>query len=153
MMENDDFLPQVVDLIKEGHEVTLLARGNSMRPFIEDGRDKLVFGKVDKLSVGDVILAELRKGVFVCHRIEKIEGGTVTMRGDGNTVGTETFPKERVHAKLMRIERFGKIYDMKTSCIWKVYSAIWPRLLSVRKYLLSLYRMLWLHQRPLKWKR
>ena len=152
-MENDDFLPQVVDLIKEGHEVTLLARGNSMRPFIEDGRDKLVFGKVDKLSVGDVILAELRKGVFVCHRIEKIEGGTVTMRGDGNTVGTETFPKERVHAKLMRIERLGKIYDMKTSCTWKVYSAIWPRLLSVRKYLLSLYRMLWLHQRPLKWKR
>lgn len=153
MMENDDFLPQVVDLIKEGHEVTLLARGNSMRPFIEDGRDKLVFGKVDKLSVGDVILAELRKGVFVCHRIEKIEGGTVTMRGDGNTVGTETFPKDRVHAKLMRIERLGKIYDMKTSCTWKVYSVIWPRLLSVRKYLLSLYRMLWLHQRPLKWKR
>lgn len=153
MMENDDFLPQVVDLIKEGHEVTLLARGNSMRPFIEDGRDKLVFGKVDKLSVGDVILAELRKGVFVCHRVEKIEGGTVTMRGDGNTVGTETFPKNRVHAKLMRIERLGKIYDMKTSCTWKVYSAIWPRLLSVRKYLLSLYRILWLHQRPLKWKR
>ena len=152
LMHNDTFLPQVVDLIEEGHEVTLLARGNSMRPFIENGRDKLVFGKVDQLSVGDVILAEPSEGMFVCHRIEKIDNDVITMRGDGNVVGTETFTQNHVHAKLVKINRLGKVYDLRTSRTWKIYSAIWPRLLPIRKYLLSLYRMLWMHQMPNKWK-
>lgn len=151
-MHNDTFLPQVVDLIEEGHEVTLLARGNSMRPFIEDGRDKLIFGKADALSIGDVVLAELTDGVFVCHRIEKIDNGIITMRGDGNVEGTETFGRERVRAKLMKIRRLGKTYDLSTSRTWKIYSAMWPRLLPIRKYLLSLYRLLWRHQLPAKWK-
>lgn len=152
MMQNDAFLPQVVELINSGHEVTLLARGNSMRPFIEDGRDKLIFGQVDTLSIGDVILAEPTDGVFVCHRIERIENGIVTMRGDGNTEGTETFAIERVCAKLMKVRRLGKTYDLSTSRTWKVYSAIWPRLLPARKYLLSLYRLLWRHQLPNRWR-
>lgn len=152
LLHNEAFLPQVVNLINEGHEVTLLARGNSMRPFIEDGRDKLVFGKVDKLSVGDVILAEPTKGVFVCHRIEKIDNGVITMRGDGNIIGTETFTQDRVHAKLAKVIRLGKTYDLATSRVWKMYSAVWPRLLPARKYLLPLYRLMWLHQLPEKWK-
>lgn len=92
-VENNIFLPQVVQLIEEGHKATIIARGNSMRPFVEDSRDKLVFGKVDTLSVGDVILAEVTEGHFVCHRIEKMEKGMVTMRGDGNVEGTEVFPE------------------------------------------------------------
>lgn len=153
LMPNDAFLKHVVGLIEEGHEVTLLARGNSMRPFIEDGRDTLAFRKVDKLSVGDVILAEPKDGLFVCHRIEKIDNGIITMRGDGNVVGTEMFAEDRVRAKLVTINRLGKTYNMATSRTWKIYSAIWPRLLPARKYLLSLYRLLWLHQRPFKWRK
>ena len=152
LMHNEAFLPQVVDLIEGGHAVTLLARGNSMRPFIEDGRDKLIFGKVDELSIGDVILAEPTDGVFVCHRIEKIDNGIITMRGDGNINGTETFAKERVRAKLMEVNRLGKTYNLKTSRFWKLYSAIWPRLLFARRFLLSTYRLLWLHQLPNKWR-
>lgn len=152
LMHNDAFLPQVVDLIKEGHEVTLLARGNSMLPFVEDGRDKLIFAKVDTLSIGDVILAEPTDGVFVCHRIEKMDNGIITMRGDGNIEGTETFSQERVRAKLIKISRLGKTYKLETSRVWKTYSAIWPRLLPARRALLALYRLLWWHKLPDKWK-
>ena len=152
-VENNIFLPQVVQLIEEGHKATIIARGNSMRPFIEDSRDKLVFGKVDSLSVGDVILAEVTEGHFVCHRIEKMENGMVTMRGDGNVEGTEVFPEENVRAKLVQVFRKGKTYTLTTSTLWKCYSAIWPQLLPVRRYLLALYRLLWLHQLPARWKR
>lgn len=152
-VENNIFLPQVVQLIEEGHKATIIARGNSMRPFIEDSRDKLVFGKVDSLSVGDVILAEVTEGHFVCHRIEKMEVGMVTMRGDGNVEGTEVFPEENVRAKLVQVVRKGKTYTLTTSALWKCYSAIWPKLLPVRRYLLALYRLLWLHQLPARWKR
>ena len=145
-LDNSVFLPQVVALINEGHLATIVARGNSMRPFIEDGRDKLVFGKAESFGVGDVILAEVTKGHFVCHRVESIDGDVVTMRGDGNVIGTETFHMADVRAKLLRVVRKGKVVTLADSKAWKVYSAIWPKLLPVRRYLLALYRLLWLHQ-------
>ena len=152
-VENAVFLPQVVQLIREGHTATMIARGNSMRPFIEDGRDKLVFGQVDTLAVGDVILAEVTEGHFVCHRIETIQSGLVTMRGDGNVAGTEVFPIANVRAKLLQVVRKGKTYTLATSRTWKYYSAVWPKLLPMRRYLLALYRLLWLHQWPERWKK
>ncbi len=158
-VENEAFLPILVELVEEGGMATIIARGNSMRPFIEDGRDKLVFGRVDKIAVGDVILAEIAEGHFVCHRIEKIEEGIVTMRGDGNVpnlkdgTGTEIFPESQVRAKLVQVVRKGKTYTLATSHAWRIYSAIWPHLLPVRRYLLGLYRLLWLHQWPERWKR
>lgn len=150
---NSIFLPQVVQLIQEGHKATIIARGNSMRPFIEDSRDKLVFGKVDHLRVGDVILAEVEEGHFVCHRIEAIKDGVVTMRGDGNVEGTEVFPEANVRAKLLQVVRKGKTYTLTNSRVWKCYSAVWPKLLPMRRYLLALYRLLWLHQLPQRWTR
>jgi hypothetical protein len=156
-VDNAVFLPMVVESIERGHTATIIARGNSMRPFIEDGRDKLVFGKADKVSVGDVVLAEIEDGHFVCHRVERIEHGIVTMRGDGNVpckangTGTETFPIERVRAKLVQVIKPGKTYTLATSRTWKIYSAIWPRLLPLRRYLLALYRLLWFHQLPARW--
>ena len=150
IVENRVFLPQVVQLIENGHTATIVARGNSMRPFIEDGRDKLVLGRVDSIAEGDVVLAEVSEGCFVCHRVDKVAGGMVTMRGDGNVVGTEVFPKEKVRAKLIQVIRNGKTYTLTTSRAWKLYSAIWPRLLPVRRYLLAFYRLFWLHQMPNK---
>lgn len=151
VVENQLFLPQVVQLIEEGHLATVLARGNSMRPFIEDGRDKLVFGPVEAIAVGDVVLAEVTKGFYACHRVESIHDGMVTMRGDGNVKGTETFPAGNVKAKLVRVVRKEKTYLLDTSTVWKLYSAIWPRLLPLRRFLLAIYRLLWLHQLPGRW--
>lgn len=155
-LPNEKFFPEILALIEKGHLVTITARGNSMRPFIEDGRDLLIFGKAEKISVGDVILAEVKEGHFVCHRIESIENGVVVMRGDGNIPnkktawnGTESFPMDRVRAKLIQVNRKGKVYKLDTSRVWKVYSAIWVHLLPIRRYLLSLYRLLWHGQVPM----
>ena len=40
LFANAQFLPEVVKLLNEGHTVTLKLKGFSMRPFLEDGRDK-----------------------------------------------------------------------------------------------------------------
>lgn len=151
-VNNSVFLPELLQLVEKGHLVTILASGNSMRPFIEDGRDKLVFGKVENITVGDVILAEVEQGVYVCHRIETIEEGTITMRGDGVFNGTERLTKEQVRAKLVRVIRKENTYVLATSRVWKCYSAVWVSLLPLRRYLLALYRLFWLHQLPESWK-
>lgn len=139
-VDNSVFFPLVVELVSEGYLVTIVARGNSMRPFIEDGRDKLVFGPVDAFSVGDVILAEVGKGNFVCHRVVRIENGMVTMRGDGNVERTERFPLSAVRVKLVQVVRRGSVHTLATSRVWRCYSAVWTGLLPMRRCLLWGYR-------------
>ncbi len=44
-LPNEVFLKEVRTLIADGHHVTLRVRGVSMRPFLEDRRDKIVLTK------------------------------------------------------------------------------------------------------------
>ena len=140
--ENRVFLPEVVRLVREGHRVKIMAQGYSMRPFVENGRDMLVFDLPDSICVGDVVLAECAEGRFVCHRIVRMDDDVVTLRGDGNAYGVEVVRRVNVLAKVVQIERKGKCYDLATSRWWKCYSFLWCRLLPIRRYLLAIYRRL-----------
>ena len=137
MMANEVLLPQVVQMLQEGHTVTLPLRGRSMRPFLEDGRDKALLVAVKETPrVGDAVLAEIGKGHFVLHRIVKIEGDRVTLRGDGN-IGTEHCRMDDIRALATAFYRKGRneadsVKDWK----WRIYSWWWMRLLPVRRYLL-----------------
>ena len=145
--DNATFFPHFCQLVNEGHNVSLRTRGCSMRPFIEHDRDIAVLGPLKHVEVGDVVLAEIRVGKYVMHRIDKIEGDKVVLRGDGNYPGTEVCKKEDLRALMVAVERKGKTYstDGRT---WKVYSYVWTRLLPLRPYLLTVYRLLWHGQLP-----
>lgn len=139
--QNIFYHSMIGELVARGHRVTIVAGGRSMRPFIEDGRDHLVFGKAENLAVGDVILAEVTKGFFACHRIVKMEKGWITMRGDGNVNGQiEEFPEANVRAKLVQVVRKGKTYTLDTSSVWKCYSAFWQHTRPLHRYMLAFYR-------------
>ena len=84
-MNNAEFLPEVIALVNEGHDVTIPLRGYSMRPFLEDGRDLAILTKIDRqLKVGDIVLAELAPGHYALHRIFRLNKSHVQMLGDGN---------------------------------------------------------------------
>lgn len=140
--ENSVFLSEVVRLVREGRRVKIMAQGYSMRPFVENGRDMLVFDFPDSICVEDVVLAECTEGRFVCHRIVRMDDDVVTLRGDGNAHGVEVVRRSDVLAKVVQIERKGKCYDLATSHWWKCYSFLWCRLLPIRRYLLAVYRRL-----------
>ena len=75
ILSNAEFLPHVIELANAGHEVTIPLRGYSMRPFLEDGRDKAILIKINrKLHIGDVVLAEIRAGSYALHRITWMTG-------------------------------------------------------------------------------
>lgn len=139
---NADFLPEVVKLVEEGHTCTIQLRGFSMRPFLEDNRDKALLAKPKVLRVGDPVLAEVRKDFYVLHRIIDIDtkNNIVTLRGDGN-INNETCRQEDVKALAVGFYRKGrKTLDSIDSRKWKIYSAIWTRLYHIRRYLLFIYR-------------
>lgn len=148
-MQNELFIPELLKLIAVGHQVTIRARGYSMRPFVEHNRDELVFGPVTRpVRVGDVVLAEITPGHYVCHRVDAAGDTRLRLRGDGNIYGTEVCRREDVRAMLDAVVRKGHTYTLATSRAWHIYSWWWVRLLPARSHLLAIYRLLWFHQLP-----
>lgn len=141
---NAQLLPEIVKLLEEGHTVTLLLRGYSMRPFLEDNRDKALLTKAKDIKVGDAVLAEIGYRHYVLHRIIKIQDREVILRGDGN-LGIEKCRIEDVKASVIGFYRKGrKKLDRTDSKKWKIYSALWMRLFPIRRYLLAAYRRIWI---------
>jgi len=137
-MPNDVFLPFVIEQLKEGHTVTLPLRGRSMRPFLEDGRDKALLTLAVHTEVGDAVLAEISTGHFVLHRIIKIDGQQVTLRGDGN-LSNEYCLLSDIKAKAVGFYRKGRqTLDSTDDYKWRVYSWWWMHLYPIRRYLLFL---------------
>ena len=136
--ENCVFLPQLIALLQEVPTVTLPLRGRSMRPFLEDGRDKALLKAIGDRppQTGEAVLAEVMPGVFVLHRIVDISGQRVTLRGDGN-IGIERCQIGDVKARAIGFYRKGRsVMDSTDGRKWRIYSWWWTRLLPIRRYLL-----------------
>ena len=135
--DNALLLPEVTRLLDEGHTVTLPLRGRSMRPFLEDGRDKALLTRPDReLRVGDPILAETSPGHYVLHRLVSLNGQAVTLLGDGNLT-PEHCTTADVRALAIGFYRKGRTQlDSIEGRKWRIYSWVWMRLLPVRRYLL-----------------
>jgi hypothetical protein len=137
---NAILLPEIVKMLDEGHTVTLRLRGYSMRPFLEDNRDKALLTKAIDPKVGDPVLAEVGPKHFVLHRIVKIEGDAVTLRGDGN-LGDEHCRLQDVKGAVIGFYRKGRTtLDRTDGRKWRTYSYIWMHLYPIRRWLLAFYR-------------
>lgn len=142
--KNSILIPAVLKLINEGHTVTLPLKGFSMRPFLEDGRDKALLAKVGKLRVGDPVLAIIDHQRYVLHRIVKIEDDNVTLLGDGN-LHPEHCKTSDIEASVIGFYRKGRTtLDPIAGRKWKTYSTVWMRLRPIRRWLLAFYRRVWI---------
>lgn len=143
-LPNEQLIPEIVKIMEEGHTVTLRLRGYSMRPFLEDNRDKALMKLADNPKVGDPVLAEVSGRHYVLHRIVHIDGNRVTLRGDGN-LGVEHCMLNDVKGAVVGFYRKGRTtLDRTDGLKWKAYSWLWMRLLPMRRYLLGFYRRVWI---------
>lgn len=145
-LSNAEFLPEVVRLLGAGHTVTLPLQGVSMRPFLENGRDKALLVKPQGLKVGDPVLAEIAPRHYVLHRVVAISGEEVTLRGDGN-LAEEHCRVADVKGAVVGFYRKGRErLERVEGWKWRTYSFLWTRLFPVRRYLLAIYRRLVLNE-------
>ncbi|MFZ1236989.1 MAG: S24/S26 family peptidase [Prevotella sp.] len=142
VFNNKEFLPEVVKLLNQGHTVTLPLKGYSMRPFLENNRDKALLTKAEDIKIGDAVLAEIKPGIFVLHRIIKIVDTQIILQGDGN-LNTEQCTLDDVKGSVIGFYRKGRSkIDLTSGLKWRLYSSIWVSLSPIRRYLLFLYRKL-----------
>lgn len=86
---NEIMLAEVSRLLAEGSDVIIMTKGCSMLPFIRGDRDSVELHRFESYKPGDIALCRLPEGRWVLHRIVRIEGDKVLLKGDGNLVGTE----------------------------------------------------------------
>ena len=107
-----------------------------MLPFIRGEKDSVNLKRFDAVEVGDIVLARIAPQRYVLHRIIAIEGDTVTLMGDGNLVGTESCRLSDILGTVREIIRpNGSVKKVTKGTIWR-------KLLPVRRYLLWVYRKL-----------
>lgn len=141
----------VKELLSQGKTVRITVRGNSMRPHLVHQRDAVVLHYSKDLRVGDIALAEISPSHFVLHRIVCIQGNQVTLRGDGNVVGTETCTISDICGKVTGFFRKGCIkQESPDTKIYKLYSWLWMHTLPLRRYLLKVHDIVFHSVKDLK---
>ena len=133
-----ELMPEVGRLIREGKTVVLPVRGNSMRPFIQNGNDCVELHPLPPvLRKGDVVLARTSKGYYVLHRVTAISPDLLTLEGGGNIGRRETCRPSDVLARAEWVidahkERHS-LLDRRARIKWRM----WYMLRPLRRVLLA----------------
>ena len=84
IVSNADYFAEVQRMLQEGKEVRIRIKGQSMRPFIDDGDTVMLRAyQGQSLPLGCNILAK-DNGKFVFHRLVAKKKGQYVLAGDGN---------------------------------------------------------------------
>ncbi len=129
---NEVFFREVVSMLSRQKTVRIPAKGRSMRPFIQEGRDTIVVSPPGVLRKGDVVLAKMDGGRYVAHRITAIAGDEVEMMGDGNLFGRERCSRDRVVGHVRGTIRDGRWRNL-TSPRARLLARAWRCLLPLRR--------------------
>lgn len=152
-LPNEQLIPEIKKLIDDGYVTTFRVRGFSMRPFLEDCRDKVILSpcRPEDVRSGDVVLAEIAPRHYVLHRVAARSGDRLILKGDGNVHGTEQCSIANVIGIATGFYRKGRTTpDTTCSRKWKLYSMIWPSSPFLRRWLLAFHRRIWLRIFPVR---
>ena len=140
-IDNAVFFEEVMQHIRSGEKVRIRAKGNSMLPLIHSGRDEITLQPLTSQSIqkGNIVLARLQNGMYVLHRIAKLQQGNVWLRGDGNPHTQERCTVEDLLAETVEISRDGKTITSR-ALQWKMVRYLWPANGFLRRILLAVYR-------------
>ena len=143
IVHNESFFSHIITEINSGHHVIIPSKGNSMLPFIRPSTDEIELSPLDKKSIqkGNIVLAKTYECNYVVHRIEKIEGDVVILRGDGNLKVREYCKKSNILAEVTTILR-NKRKIKKNNFSWKLYQKLWFSNPLYRRIYLGLHRRL-----------
>lgn len=141
VVSNELLFAEVASAIREGKSVVIKPKGCSMLPFIRGERDEVVLASPDDIEIYDAVLAQLRTGVYVLHRVMEIREDSLVLMGDGNLQGKEQCRKEDVVAKVAEVIRDGHKHDCRAPR-YRLMVRMWIRLMPVRRWILAIYKRL-----------
>ncbi len=110
--------------------------GDSMMPFIKQGRDVLVISKVNgRLKKYDVPLYKRDSGQYVLHRILKVHDKTYVICGDNRWQREYGITDRHIIGVLTAVIRDGREIPV-TNLKYRLYVHIWCDFFYVRAFIL-----------------
>lgn len=143
IVQNESFFLHILTEIKAGHQVIIPSKGNSMLPFIRPGTDEIELSPIDNNSIRkrNIVLAKTEEGNYVIHRIEKIDGDVITLRGDGNLTTREYCKRNNISAEVTAILRKNRKIK-KDNFLWILHQNLWFSNPLLRRMCLGVFRKL-----------
>lgn len=141
VLPNEILFDRVKELVAEGHSITFRVKGNSMNPFLMDGRDEVVISSFREKDIrpGVIILAKDIFDRVMLHRVIGVRGGIIEMMGDGNCYGTEISDFGRIAGIVTGVVRNGQRISCRSKG-WNFFSSFWNIARPVRRWLLAVWR-------------
>ncbi|MCF2736349.1 S24/S26 family peptidase [Bacteroides caecigallinarum] len=102
------YFSDIEKLVSAGHSVKIPIQGNSMYPFLIDGRDRVSIKEAGNISKGDIILIKTEEDQYILHRVYNIRHEKYILMGDRNLHIMEVCMKKNIIGKVYEIERNGK---------------------------------------------
>lgn len=136
---------QVASDLSSGHQVTLQATGWSMLPLLWHQRDKIILSPLssDSIALGRIVLVCIPPERYVVHRIVRIDGDRIVLRGDGNANQIEECTRADVLGELTSIVRDGAVYSSESK-LWQRIERYWPSNPVFRRIALAIYKRLFI---------
>lgn len=110
--------------------VTICLEGDSMRPLIRRGIDRVTILPLSRpLEIGDIVLFHGGPGRYVVHRVWKMRDGSVKTLGDNCFYPDPWMPLENVWGIVVKMERGGRTYRLDSAAsrnFGKFWMAIHP---------------------------
>lgn len=123
--------PELIELVRTsvlaGNGIWIGARGASMSPTIPAGAEVLVGPLRGGARTGQVVFAVLGTATPVVHRVERVEGDRVRLRGDARTVADPPVAAAQILGEVTRVRLDGREWAVE----WSVDVAVrvaWHRL-------------------------
>ena len=136
-------MEEIAQLISEGKNVSITAKGYSMNPFVRHMEDTLTIGpwQDSDIKKGTAALVRTTKGEYVFHRIIERKGEHLLLEGDGNIGQKERATLDGIAGIMHSITRKNRTISSK-NLLWRIYSWTWVALRPLRRYPLALWRKL-----------
>ncbi|MGN1419665.1 MAG: nucleotidyltransferase family protein, partial [Acutalibacteraceae bacterium] len=125
--------------LASGKQVKLRITGNSMAPFLADGRDAVLLEEMKKKPrVGDIVFYRRKNGKFILHRVVKTKENFFYAVGDAQSIKEGPIENRQILAVCTGAVRKGKKIG-KRNFIWQFFEKIWSRLVFCRRQILAVY--------------
>ncbi len=124
---------------KDIQTLPLLVSGNSMAPFLTNGKDVVYLSRLKRQARrGDVLLYQRDNGDYVLHRVYRVHDGLMTMIGDGQIRPEPGIRQDQVMAIVTAADRKGK--RQQRGCFWWFFfEKVWIRMVPFRRIIFRIY--------------
>ena len=138
----DDFCGIAEEVIGKGNNLSFIAGGASMSPFIKDG-DTVCVQPAQSLHIGDITLCRTPEGRLILHRVVQVTTSGVVTRGDACFTDDGVTFFENTLGRVVRVSGRGFNFHLRSPFNILIASGLLrPSRISGRPFLFSLAKRL-----------